>query len=208
MESAQRGSGSGNFEVKSQRKAYTKPSLSDFEQILKENPRIDEKLQQRVMEYQAHRLGALSERRLKTLGFDDDDVRRLKDAKIDPEFDFSVFLLPKWIRDFLLEYWKSTQGSYKINFENQSGWSHEYVVAFETHSGLIDVVETLVAPWSIGFVTTAPCFDMRSYAWSAWNPDDNVEVTRTRTYTVDEINAAESIRRPCEDTWEVRITYS
>ena len=147
----------------------------------------------------------LGSKNLKSIGLAKSDIKKIS---IDlPSDDLGFALLPKWILDFLDNYWIPFNPRYVVNFQNDSDFSHDFVVAYETKSGLIDVIQTTVGAWATGAVHCAPCFDMLQYAWSVWNPDDNVEVGRTRTYTVEEINEQESPVKACEDTWEVRIAY-
>lgn len=184
-------------------------SLETFESAVYSHPCIGDELAKNVIEFKYRELARICPEKLKRIGFADDDVERLPIdlVKDTPSQDLGFSLLPGWVLEFLDGYWIPFNPQYVVRFENQSEWSHDFVVAYETASGLIDVTETSAEPGATATVTCAPCWDMLSYAWSVWNPDDNVELSRTRTFTIDEINEQESVFKDCEDTWEVRISY-
>ena len=179
--------------------------LTEFENIINSHPRTTEDLVKRAIKFQYQKLGRLGSDKLKNIGFSESDIEKIL---IDlPYDDLGFALLPEWLLDFLNDYWTPLNPRYVVYFENDSNWSHDFVVAYETYSGLIYTVETTARPWGRAAIHCAPCWDMFRYAWSVWNPDDNTEIGRTPTYTVEEINAEESVYRPCEDIWEVRISY-
>ena len=193
-----------NYMIKNNIKSR-KIDLNRFEKAINSHPEITKDIAKRAIQFQYNKFRKIGIKNLKSIGFNKSDIKVLS---IDlPSHNLRFALLPRWIIDFLDNWWIPFNPIYVVNFQNDSDYSHDYVVAYETHSGLIDVIQTTVGPWSTGAVHCAPCWDMLGYAWSAWNPDDNVELIRTRTYSVEEINEAESIKKSCEDTWEVRIEY-
>lgn len=199
-----RGKGTGEFQP-SRLTPPVKPDLGHFHEAIELRFAKDPILAERARKYQHAQLRKIGADKLRGLGFRKEDIQLISDDDLTTELTW--YLLPDWIREFLFEYWASYLPWYRVSFYNDSDWSHDFVVAYETGSGLINIAETSVGPRAVGTVTPAPCWDMVRYAWSAWNPDDNVEVIRAPTLTVEEINEQESVQRPCEDTWDVRITY-
>ena len=181
-------------------------SLSDFEQSLISDLGISEDLAKLAKHYQYQQLRRIGAKKLSQIGFSDADIKLLSDDR--PSRDLSDFVgMPTWLVDALTTYWRPFLPRYRVNFWNYSAWRHDYVVAYETTTGLIAIKTTSIDPASLGGVYLAPCWDVERYSWSCWNPGDNVELIRTRTYTVQEVNDNESVPKPCEDTWEVNIEY-
>lgn len=185
-------------------------SLDEFENTINSHPKITEEIAKNAISFQYYKLRQLGAKKLESVGFTESDIEALFTNLPSDDLPSDVLeyaLLPRWILDYIEKYWELFNPRYEVHFQNDSDWSHDYVVAYETHSGLIHVVETTVEPWATGEIHCAPCWDMLRYAWSVWNPDDNVELRRTPTFTVEEINNMESVYKACEDTWVVRITY-
>lgn len=195
----------GDANVASSGRREDRPTLARLKKRLYSIDGLNKDLAEQAWRYQAARLKELlpNDRARKLL--DSDDVTLLQGDLADLRLDPSIVLLPRWLRDYLEDYWRPYLPLYRVDISNLSNWSHDFVVAYETASGLVTVVETTVGPWGSDFVTLAPCWDMESIAISVWNPDDNVEVLRTPTWTVEDI--ARSTGRDCSFAFEVEISY-
>ncbi len=115
-------------------------------------------------------------------------------------------LLPPWILALLDLLWVSLRYPYVVAFQNDTDLMLDFVLAYETGVGLIDVMQTTVFPWSTGEITCeCPCFDMVRYAFSVWTQDDE-ELGRTSNMTPEEVDAGERLHgtyRACRDSWRI-----
>jgi hypothetical protein len=95
---------------------------------------------------------------------------------------------------------------YTVNFENGVGEPVQFVWAYELWSGLILVDQTsYVQPGQTGVVRYARCIEMKQYAFSVWDQNDE-ELWRSPTLTVQYINQVEAQKgtyKACTDTIEV-----
>lgn len=180
-------------------------SLSMFEKVVRTHPKINKELAEQIFKFQNQKFKKFPKEKLYFMGFDEKEVQKI-DGEL-PEVDLGLYLFPRWIVEFLRDYWRVYDPIYVINFENNSIYSHDYIVSYETDSGLIDLKQTTAAAWSTGSIHCAPCWDMLRYAWAVWNPDDNVEILRVPQKTIEEINLGESPVKACVDTYAVRIDY-
>jgi hypothetical protein len=201
-------SGILKFEIVQSTKSE-KISLSRFEKMVLSHPKIGKELAKNVIEHQRIKLKKLGLEKLKKVGFSKEDIKNISQIDLTlPSEDLGFALLPRWILDFLDNYWRPYNPRYVVVFENLSDFSHDFVLAYETESGLIDTKQTTIGAWSTGSITCAPCWDMLRYNWDVWNPEDNLNLGGPqRALTIAEINAMENPVVQCRDTWEVRIEY-
>ena len=115
-------------------------------------------------------------------------------------------MLPPWLVAALNKIWAIKLPAYKVDFENGTDEILDFVLAYETMSGIVLILQTRVTPGQIGLITCdCPCWDMKSYAWSVWGIDD-VELYRSKTFTPAEVNAEEKIKgtyKECHDSFLV-----
>jgi hypothetical protein len=97
-------------------------------------------------------------------------------------------------------------GPYTVNFENGLNIPVQFVWAYELWSGLILVDQsTYTQPGNTAVLQYAKCIEMRQYAFSVWDQNDN-ELGVSPTWTVQYINQVESQQgtfKLCADTIEV-----
>lgn len=180
-----------------------KPTLKGFRESLQQLDGVSEELGEQAFRYQVSVLKELSQIDQVRDLLDNDDLTFL-DGESSP-LDLQIILLPKWLRDYLRDYWQHLSVFYRVEVANLSKWSHDFVVAYMTKSGLVSVTQAQVGPWGREHVTLAPCSDMQSVAISVWNPDDNVELLRTPTWSVADIK--KKTGKDCSFIFEAKISY-
>jgi len=109
-----------------------------------------------------------------------------------------------------LQWWQEYLAKpYTLHLVNTIGIRVQFVWAYESWNGLILLDESKYVDDGVTatMIADGRCYDMRQYAVSLWDEDDN-ELFRTPTLTVDYVNSVEKKNgtfQLCEDTLEFGV---